>query len=109
MDPMDAGWWCGAPKPRAPNPLAGALISNTDGGRRDPDAPAFALFSPPPLCRPPLFWRFPDAFPLPFPPLAPFPLRRIHRTRSATSRTPFAGSSAAILMYLHRLVYRVSS
>lgn len=38
----------------------------------------------------------------PFPFLNPPPLaRRIHRTRSATSRTPFAGKLAAHLMYRH--------
>ena len=83
---------------------------NTEGGRVDP---FFFPFVPPPPPPPPfalssasgeLAFRF-DPRASPFPPLF-FPSRLfIHRMRSATSRTPFAGSVAAILMYLHRLAY----
>merc|ERR1719478_1697479 len=69
---------------------------NTDGGFVDPFF--LPLPPPPPFATP---FRFDPRAPSPF-----LPARRlIHRIRSATSLTPFAGSVAAILMYLHRLLY----
>ena len=81
---------------------------NTDGGFVDP----FFLPLPPPPPLPPASPSPPPppfATPFRFDPRAPSPFlparRLIHRIRSATSLTPFAGSVAAILMYLHRLLY----